>query len=108
MRYIALALCLATIPLGGGPVYAHSWYPYDCCSDRDCWPMGLDSDAREPDPSIVPGGYLTYDGVFVPESATRASLDGRYHICRRGGTLTGTVIAPAQKPFCLFVPKPAY
>ena len=52
--------------------------------------MGQDSDAREPDPRIVPGGYLTHDGVFVPESATRASLDGRFHICRRGGTLTGT------------------
>jgi hypothetical protein len=108
MRFIALALCLAAAPWGGGPVHAHSWYPYDCCSDRDCWPMGLDIDAKEPDPRIVPGGYLTHDGHFVPERATRVSKDGRFHICRSGGMLTGSVIAPSQRPFCLFVPKPAF
>ncbi|WNJ93193.1 hypothetical protein [Bosea sp. 685] len=51
---------------------------------------------------------MTHDGHFVPESATRVSKDGRFHICRSGGTLTGTVIAPSQRPFCLFVPKPSY
>lgn len=85
---------------------AHSWYPYDCCSDRDCWPMGVDSDAREPDPSVVTGGYRTHDGVFVAERDTRPSRDGRYHVCRSGGTLTGPVISPIGKPFCLFVPNP--
>lgn len=84
---------------------AHSWYPYDCCSDRDCWPMGVDGDAREPDPSIVPGGYRTHDGVFVAERDTRSSRDGRFHICRAGGTLSGMPIAPSGKPFCLFVPS---
>ncbi len=108
MRMTALALCLAASALGGEHAYAHSWYPYDCCGDHDCWPMGHDSDAREPEPRIVPGGYLTHDGVFIPEEATRASLDGRFHICRRGGMLTGSVIAPSQNPYCLFVPKPAY
>lgn len=108
MRILALALCLAAFLPGGGLVHAHSWYPYDCCSDQDCWPMGQDVDAREPDPRIVPGGYVTYDGYFIPEGATRASLDGRFHICRRGGTLTGSVIAPSQKPFCLFVPRQVF
>lgn len=108
MRVLALALCLAASPWGGGLVHAHSWYPYDCCSDRDCWPMGLDQDAREPDPRIVPGGYMTHDGIFVAESATRVSKDGRFHVCRSGGMLTGAVISPSQRPICLFVPKPSY
>jgi hypothetical protein len=70
--------------------------------------MGLDRDAREPDPKIVPGGYMTHDGVFVAENATRVSKDGRFHVCRSGGMLTGAVISPAQRPICLFVPKPSY
>lgn len=87
---------------------AHSWYPYDCCSDRDCWPMGVDADAREPDPRIVPGGYLTHDGIFVAERDTRPSRDGRFHVCRAGGALTGAVITPSQRPVCLFVPRPTF
>lgn len=87
------------------PAIAHSWYPYDCCSDRDCWPMGLDTDAKEPDPKIVPGGYMTYDGTFVAELNTRPSRDGRYHICRQYGNVKGTLISPSGKPFCLFVPQ---
>ncbi len=87
------------------PALAHSWYDNECCSDRDCWPMGVDSDAREPDPKVVPGGYRTHDGVFVAEPDTRSSRDGRYHVCRSGGKLDGTVIAPSAKPFCLFVPR---
>lgn len=69
--------------------------------------MGEDADAREPDPRIVPGGYLLSDGVFVAERDTRPSRDGRFHVCRSGGAATGAIIAPAQRPVCLFVPKPA-
>lgn len=86
-------------------VRAHSWYPKDCCSDRDCWPMGHDADAREPEPTIVPGGYLTHDGFFVDERDTRPSSDGRFHVCRSGGVLSGPVLAPLERPLCLFVPK---
>ncbi len=49
---------------------------------------------------------MTHDGTFVPEGATRVSKDGRFHVCRRAGMLSGAVIAPTEKPFCLFVPKP--
>lgn len=103
MRALILTALLMTSPALG-----HSWYPYDCCSDRDCWPMGEDADAREPDPKIVPGGYMTHDGHFVAQKDTRPSRDGRFHVCRSGGTLTGTVIAPPEKPLCLFVPQPTF
>ena len=110
MKLAALMLpaLLALAPVWGGPAAAHSWYPYDCCSDRDCWPMGEDADAREPDPTIVPGGYRTHDGLFVAERDTRPSRDGRFHVCRAGGHPAGSVIRPADRPVCLFVPRPTF
>ena len=99
------AVIVVFFALFAGVALAHSWYPYDCCSDRDCWPMGEDSDAREPDPVAVPGGYRTHDGLFVAERDTRVSRDGRFHVCRYGGALNGSVITPSQRPVCLFVPS---
>jgi len=85
--------------------YGHSFYPVACCSDRDCWPMGTDLDAKEPDPRVVPGGYMTHDGIFVAEANTRPSKDGRFHICRNYGMLSGKIVSPAGQALCLFVPK---
>lgn len=96
------ALALLALVQGAS---AHSWYPYDCCSDRDCWPMGEDADAREPDPKVVPGGYRLNDGTFIAERDTRPSRDGRYHVCRQGGQRDGKMIAPSGARPCLFVPQ---
>lgn len=103
--WLSLALMLAA---GAPAVKAHSWYPWECCSSSDCWPMGTDADAREPDPTIVPGGYRTHDGIFVAERDTRPSRDGRYHVCRYGGSKSASVIAPTGKQICLFVPQPTF
>lgn len=105
MKRAALA-GLALLALGA-TASAHSWYPADCCSDRDCWPMGQDADASEPDPVIVPGGYRTHDGIFVPQAQTRPSRDGRFHVCRYGGDPKGGVIS-MPKGVCLFVPQPTF
>lgn len=99
-------LCLA-VAFGCSQARAHSWYDMDCCSDADCWPMGTDRDAKEPDPKVVPGGYLTHDGVFVAEKDTRPSRDGRFHVCRYGGSLKAGVIV-TRKGLCLYVPKPTF
>lgn len=56
---------------------AHSWYPAECCSDRDCYPL--------PDGSVkkVPGGYqLIENGEFIAEKDTREGRDDQFHICR--------------------------
>lgn len=105
MTRLALA-ALALLALGASAA-AHGWYPYDCCSDRDCWPMGQDADAREPDPTVVPGGYRTHDGHFVAERDTRPSRDGRFHVCRYGGAREAGIIA-TTKGICLFVPQPTF
>lgn len=89
------------------PAYGHSFYPYECCSEQDCWPMGQDDDAREPDPKPVDGGYLTHDGIYVPHDETRQSPDGRFHVCRHGGRATGGIIEPSSRPICMWAPRPS-
>ena len=63
---------------------AHSWYPQECCSDKDCAPVD--------DVEVVEGGYRT-QGLFVAKNRARPSLDARYHLCRHQNYV-----------FCFFVP----
>lgn len=105
MKLVWLSLALA-LAAGAPETRAHSWYPTSCCGLADCWPMGTDSDAKEPDPKLVHGGYETFDGKFVPHDETRPSPDGRFHICRRGGAPNGEVIWPSREPICMWTPRP--
>jgi hypothetical protein len=68
--------------------FAHSWYPPECCSDSDCYPL--------PEGSVIkaPGGYLLEGGEFVPDALTKEGKDGRYHVCRH----------PFPKVICFFKP----
>lgn len=88
------------------PARAHSFYPWECCSSQDCWPTGKDADAREPDPIGTDSGWLLQDGTIVPYAAARQSPDGRFHVCRRGATLSGQLITPYSQPPCLWAPVP--
>lgn len=103
MAAFALA-CLFAAP----PARAHSFYPWECCSDQDCWPMGEDADAKEPEPRAGPFGWILADGAVVPYREARPSPDGRFHVCRRGGRADGEVIRPSAKPACLYAPQPAF
>jgi hypothetical protein len=94
---LAVALALLT-----APARAHSWYPFECCSDRDCWPMG--EGGREPEPVAGPGGWRLASGEVVAYREARPSPDGRFHVCRRAGQADGALIAPVGRPACLFVP----
>lgn len=89
------------------PAWAHSFYPWECCHDQDCWPMGLDADAREPEPTATATGWRLHDGIVIPFSETRPSPDGRFHVCRGGGRLLGPVIAPSGRKPCLWAPAPS-
>ena len=97
-RTLVLVMALCT------SAQAHEWYPLSCCSDRDCWPMGAAADAREPDPTFTPAGWRLHDGIVVPFAATRASPDGRFHVCRMGGAPRGSVVSPSGQAPCLFAP----
>jgi hypothetical protein len=67
---------------------AHSWYPSDCCSDRDCHPVSADAVHQMQD------GYEA-EGIFYPESLVKPSRDARYHACS---------IPETGKALCFFVP----
>lgn len=84
---------------------AHSFYPWECCHDEDCWQMG--AGGREPDPEFTRDGWRLSDGTIVPFSAARPSPDGRFHVCRQGGAASGAVIRPSGAPVCLWVPQGA-
>jgi hypothetical protein len=85
MAVFALSCVFVALFLSTPPARAHSFYPWECCSDQDCWPMGDDADAKEPEPRATPAGWLLTDGSVVPYREARPSPDGRFHVCRRGG-----------------------
>ncbi len=87
MRALIAALMLCVVP----PALSHSWYPQECCSDRDCAEM---AEADTPKP-LDGGSWLLKTGEIVPRSKVKWSPDGHYHLCR--GVSGGMI-------FCLFVP----
>lgn len=104
MRYVYFVLVamlvLATAPTlwahtHAGPEGAVTWYPYDCCHDRDCRPVIRVQEAPH-------GLWLTTDeGVTVligPKDQRRPSRDARWHICIRPD------IEVQMKVVCIFEP----
>ena len=69
--------------------------------------MGVDADAREPEPAPTAAGWRLHDGIVIPFSETRPSPDGRFHVCRERGRLLGPVIAPPGRKPCLWAPAPS-
>lgn len=100
---LAVLFCIARLT----SARAHSFYPWECCHDQDCWPMGIDADAREPEPVETAAGWRLHDGVVITLSETRPSPDGRFHVCRGGGRLEGPVITPSGRKPCLWAPAPS-
>lgn len=91
----AFILCLAALVLGAPPARAHSWYPPECCSNRDCVPAdSIGTDSR--------GDWVVTVGmvhIWVPQGFTvRPSQDERIHICFRMDDYNFLM------PLCLFMP----
>jgi hypothetical protein len=89
-----LAAALGILLIGVVLASAHSFYDWDCCSDRDCQPVAEGMVAEES------GGYrvlLTNQFIDRNSPKVRMSPDGRWHVCTLGGNLGGSVL-------CLYVP----
>lgn len=93
----AVILLIALIP---GLASAHSFYPLECCSDRDCYPVPVER------VKTVPGGWLVEGGTFIAYGEARPSPDGRFHICRREDGKGGLITIPG-KPACFWAPMGA-
>jgi hypothetical protein len=90
---------LAALVFAGAMTHAlaHSWYPWECCSDRDCFPV----EAR--DVRGVPGGWMLQDGTFIAFREARPSPDQNFHVCRREDG-KGALIRLHEKPACFWAP----
>lgn len=91
-----VVFCVAVLWVLSRTAHAHDWYPWECCSDKDCEVLPLERVTVEPD------GYHLPNGAVVPHNKIRYSPDGRYHWCRYGGT--GGLIRPSGQQACLWVP----
>lgn len=91
---------LAVFLLLVGPAVAHSFYPYECCSDRDCYPVdaGKVTEGK--------GGWTLEDGTFIRYSEARPSPDNRFHVCRREDG-KGALIRLDKQPACFWAPMGA-
>ena len=106
MRSLACTLCtLFVLCLGShsqvAPVHAHSWYPKECCHDKDCAPVESAAlvtpvDGRAPQLIVT----SKHGKVAVPiDFPVRHSKDGRMHVCIRHTPYYGTMDV-----ICLFMP----
>lgn len=73
-----------------GDAHGHSFYPAECCSDRDCAPYPSNL-VKE-----MPAGYALATGEFIERKRVRFSPDGAFHLCRHEAT---------QLILCFFVPN---
>lgn len=91
MRTLAMLVACSSTAL------AHSFYPYECCSERDCFPVPV-QDVR-----VVPGGWTLSDGTKIRQDEARPSPDGQFHICRSQEG-KGALIRMYSKPACFWAP----
>lgn len=96
------ALVLGFLLLGlSMPARAHSWYPYECCSEVDCRPIPIPATEIERTPE---GWRVKRGGFVVPFNQARKSPDGQFHGCW-SDLGRGALIVPAGKPPCLWAPE---
>jgi hypothetical protein len=76
------------------PVYAHSWYPYECCFGKDCHEADTVTEMPDGSAQVAVGNEM----ITVPRSfKRRASPDFHYHLCY--GKLPGKTVV-----YCFFEP----
>lgn len=92
------ALVLLVALLVPGPARPHSWYPYRCCSGRDCFEAG---------PAAI---VATHDGWRIESSGEVIPFDDPrvnptppeggqvFHVCFLAAD-------PTARALCLFVPE---
>ena len=84
----------------GGTAGAHDWYPPNCCSGHDCFPIEIEDEAIALTP--IQGGYIVNASrTAVTGAQIRQSQDGRFHLCTKTGLIDGP-------PVCLFEPPKGF
>lgn len=96
IRGLAILLALA------GPALAHSWYPYECCHERDCAPVkpGRWRSVQGGWQIVIHPGEHPMAGdaprsYFVAFKDARPSPDKQFHLC----------LNLAREVLCAFAPS---
>lgn len=87
------------VALTAGPAHAHSFYPWECCSDKDCEMLAARSIQRDGETWLLPNGER------IPNSAARESPDQDFHWCRYANGPRDPIIKPSGNAPCFWVPK---
>jgi len=98
MPILLIVLALASAI---APARAHSFYPYECCSEVDCFPVPVPRTEIERGPE---GWRLKKEGITIPFEAARPSPDGLFHLCR-DQLGKGRLIIPHGRPPCFWAPE---
>jgi len=83
--------------ISAAPILAHSWYPQECCHDKDCHPVPCAELKVAAKGDVMWKGVLYFSGPML-----RDSLDGQCHVCVEEG-LNASIIP--YLPLCVFVPQ---
>lgn len=79
----------------------HSWYPEECCTNKDCYPVEWIKESSEGTTVKTEDGIQ----VTVPKSIHRLpSRDGDYHLCFPKNDLR---VWGVTTIFCFFIPGSA-
>ena len=81
------------LPLSGAS--AHSWYPWECCSEKDCAPITMSETPLEKD-----GGFYLTDGRHISYKEVKPSPDGQWHLCEQKWPANPA----ARKILCVYAP----
>lgn len=86
---IKFLLMVGFLVLSNGSSRAHSWYDYECCSQRDCRAV---SSEEVLELSEGKWKYLPLAVVFE-RNMVKNSKDSRFHVC----------ISPLNTPLCIYI-----
>ena len=86
----------AAVMLLNGAATAHSWYPKECCHDKECRPVPC-AELSYHGKDVVWRNHIYFSGPMI-----RESNDGNCHVCVADG-LNASIIP--HVPLCVFVPQ---
>lgn len=81
-------------------ILAHHFYHYECCSDRDCFPVPFEEVQQTPKGyRIKRTGQMLFYGDTRIKPTPPEDAQQRYHVCTTSGKLDGSMI------LCLYAPQ---